>query len=135
MVIALAAWILGGIAKKPAVKELTVGKANFRVEVADTPMARVRGLSGRPSLAKSEGLLFIFPFASVQTFWMKGMNFPIDIIWIRNNRVVGWAENALPETDDDYSLYTSPEAVDVVLEINAGQVSEFGINIGDLVNF
>ncbi len=125
---------------KPAARGLagnsiTVGQAAFTVEIADTPAARAKGLSGHAPLADNQGMLFVFPFASPQIFWMKDMTFPIDIIWIKDNVVTGMVIGAETEPGPNYTLYKSSGSVDKVLEINAGLVSRLGIKTGDPVVF
>jgi len=124
-----------GILKRVSSKEIKVGGARFYVEVADTPIARARGLSGRDSLASDSGMLFLFSEPGTQVFWMKDMKFPIDIIWIKGEKVIGMVIGAEPEDEEDYELYKSPEPVDKVLEINAGLVSRLGIKVGDQIAF
>src|SRR3989338_662243 len=63
---------------------------NLIVELAVTPAQRERGLSGRDRLEPRSGMLFVFEDDGVRGFWMKGMTFPIDIIWIDDERVVGF---------------------------------------------
>jgi hypothetical protein len=43
---------------------LRVGKALIAIEVADSPGEQYRGLSGRSSLAKDAGMLFVFQTSS-----------------------------------------------------------------------
>ena len=62
------------------------------VEVSDTPAKRQQGLSDRPRLKPGWGMLFVFERSGRHDFWMKDMNFPIDILWLRNSRVVYVAE-------------------------------------------
>lgn len=116
--------------------KVTVGGAEFVASVADNVMSRTQGLSGRERLGADEALLFIFGSPSILEFWMKDMNFPIDIIWINEGRVVGFAENAQPEPGValwNLKRYSSFEPADVVLEVNAGVVGEKGIKVGDEV--
>jgi uncharacterized membrane protein (UPF0127 family) len=115
--------------------EIKVGEASFNVEIADTPTLRAKGLSGRDYLPTDSGMLFVFPYSAVEKFWMKGMKFPIDIIWIKEDLVVGMTIGAEPEEGPDYTIYSSPEAIDKVLEINAGLVQKLGIKVGDIVSF
>lgn len=120
-----------------AKKTLTVGGAVFEVEVAADAVSRMNGLSGRPSLGEKEGLFFIFPEAGMHGFWMKDMNFPIDIVWINENKIVGFSENLLPEPDRTVftlPIYYPPSEANTVLEINAGAVSKYNLRIGDAVN-
>ena len=117
--------------------EITIGKNVFTVEMATTTLEEARGLSFRTSLAEGTGMLFTFR-PSVQNFWMKDMNFPIDIIWIANGKVVGFAQDAKPEPGVPLwglTIYTSPDGVDRVLEVNTGMVVKDNINVGDTVTF
>lgn len=118
-------------------KTLTVGSQTFEVGVADTALSRAQGLSGRPPLGENEGLLFIFSSSGSYGFWMKDMNFPIDIIWINGGKVIGFSENLQPEpgkTIFSLPVYYPPGDVNEVLEINAGAVAKYGIKEGDIVN-
>lgn len=133
--------IIGGIllfvrvARAPETKHasLFVGNTYFFVAVADTPRARMQGLSGHTQLAEREGMLFVFSTPRTQSFWMKGMLFPLDFIWINNGRVVGVTENALPINETGYRVYRSEHPVNWVLEVNAGMIKKFGIKVGDAV--
>jgi uncharacterized membrane protein (UPF0127 family) len=117
--------------------QLHVGNAIFTVEMATTTVEQARGLSFRSNLANGTGMLF--PFSpGIQNFWMKDMNFSIDIIWISGNKVVGFAQNAAPQPGVPLwglTIYTSPDGVDNVLEVNAGVVAKDNIAIGDPVVF
>lgn len=119
---------------KTKTAEVKIGNEIFKVEIADNFASRARGLSGRSGLGSHEGMLFLFPVAMPQGFWMKDMKFPIDIIWIRDDKVIGMTIGAEPEAGPDYTIYRSPESVDKVLEINAGSALQFGIKIGDAVS-
>lgn len=103
------------------------------VNVARTKKQQTRGLSGRDSLPENEGLLFVHEKVDYQSYWMKEMLFPIDIIWIKNNQIVGFVENAQPQ-EPPLTIYTSPVPVDKVLEVNAGFVEENAINVGDILD-
>ena len=52
------------------------------MDVALTPAARARGLSGRESLASMTGMLFVFETGRASAFWMKDMLFSLDFVWI-----------------------------------------------------
>ena len=115
---------------------MTIGSTVFSVEVASTTIEQTRGLSGRAQLEQNEGMLFLFNSPSVQNFWMKDMNFAIDMVWIGGGKVLGFAENAVPQPGAPLwglKIYSSPNGVDTVLEVNAGTVAKDGIKIGDSV--
>jgi uncharacterized membrane protein (UPF0127 family) len=54
-----------------------------------------KGLSVKDALAENEAMLFVFDNEGEQTFWMKDMKFPIDIIWINGNKTVVHIEHNL----------------------------------------
>jgi len=121
------------VSQKPLVKnELTLRGSIFKVEVADTELSRMRGLSGRQSLGKDEGMLFMFPVSAKYTFWMKGMKFPLDFVWIQNGYVMGVTTNVpTPTSTLDFATYGPPSSVNQVLEVNAGTAERLGIKVGD----
>ncbi len=120
-----------------ASEPLIIDSAIFTVEIASTSLSQTRGLSFRPSLGTNGGMLFIFDVGSVQTFWMKDMNFPLDMIWISGATVVGFTQNipAPPPGTALWNLpvYSSPGNTDKVLEVNAGTVAKYNIRVGDVV--
>ena len=126
-------WAYASPTRPLAVISLKIGKTIFRVEVADTYIARGKGLSGHAPLGIKHGMLFVFPSPSSGAFWMQGMLFPLDFVWIKNGLVMGVTENALPMSQTGYKLYYPPVPVDRVLEISAGAVKKFGVKIGDRV--
>ena len=103
------------------------------VDVARTYRAQMKGLSGRTSLPENEGLLFVHNRMDYQSYWMKEMLFPIDIIWIANNQVVGFVQSTQPQ-EPPLTIYTSPVPVDKVLEVNAEFVQENSIKVGDILD-
>lgn len=112
---------------------LRVGNAEFGVEIANDSASRAKGLSGRESLSKSGGMLFIFEKPDIYSFWMKGMKFSLDIIWISNGLVAEISENLPPATIANLATYSPRQPVDMVLEINAGTARDKGVAIGDLI--
>ena len=120
--------------------EVRIGGLTVRAEMARTPEERGLGLGGRPAMRLDEGMLFIFQSEGQHSFWMRGMLFPLDFIWISSGRTVVdiTAEVPPPEPgvpDGELPLYRSDQAVLYVLETNAGVVREAGIQIGDAVTF
>ena len=120
-------------ADKNTQKEIIIGENKFIVEVADTLVSRTQGLSGRKELLENTGMLFIFDKPNKPGFWMKDMNFSIDVIWISEDRVVGVLENLLPDNSPNRQLYYPQMFVDSVLEVPAGTVLNDSINVGDYV--
>ena len=119
------------VKEKPA--KVVLGGKEFRVEVANTMMSRAKGLSGHAPLADDEGMVFLFGESGNYGFWMKDMNFPIDIIWIEGDKITTIAPNV---GQDTYPSSFYPDLFsDKVLEINAGTAQGLGVKVGDEVKF
>jgi len=103
------------------------------VELADTKIKQILGLSYRQSLATTTGMLFTFPDKQIRSFWMKDMNFPLDILWLADNQIVGIEKNLFPQGDIPSKNYSSPQPVNYVLEVNAGTADEYDIKPGNMV--
>jgi len=113
--------------------EMKIGPASFHVEIADTLRSRAQGLSGREKLGEQNGMVFVFTIPAKYGFWMKDMRFPLDIVWIRNGKVTGIAENVPAPEGSNLNLpnYYPPDSVDMVLELNAGAAGKAGLKTGD----
>jgi len=112
---------------------IEINGKEIMVEMADTPAEHYRGLSNRKSLCEDCGMLFEFNNKKIRTFVMRDMNFPLDIIWIDDNIVIGVSKNLQPEGSGYKNYYKSPAPVDYVLEVNAGFADGEGIEVGDEV--
>lgn len=108
-------------------QQLQIAEATVHVEVVDTPEDRVQGLSGRESLSKGHGMLFVFEEPDVRRFHMKDMQFPLDIVWMdANMRVVDISHEVSPDT---YPRTVSPrQPSQYVLEVPAGFSQRHNIN-------
>ncbi|EKD90066.1 MAG: hypothetical protein ACD_32C00048G0002 [uncultured bacterium] len=125
------------VPKQSVFKELEINGNKLKVEVADTQDKRSKGLGGREKLASGEGMLFVFPKQDRYPFWMKGLSFPLDFIWIRGGEIVDLLHNVQPpapgQTDASLPIYQSIEEVDKVLEVTGGTVERLNIKVGDKV--
>jgi len=93
---------------------LIVGKEKFQAEVSRTPESRSKGLSFRDKLCFDCAMLFVFDQPGQYGFWMKDMRFPIDILWIRNGKIVHKETNVSEKNPT--TLKPDVEA-DMVLEV------------------
>lgn len=118
---------------------LTINKHTFQVELAQTEGERVLGLSGRKTLGANNGMLFTFPTSDYPAFWMKNMNFPLDIIFINNDTIVTIKNNVQPAPkgalNQNIPTVTSTAPANKVLELQAGAAEKNGIKVGDKVTF
>ena|SRR3990167_36404 len=116
------------------VKDLTI-----KAKIADDPKEHQAGLSDYSSLALDEGVLFVFDQSKRHIFWMKDMDFAIDIIWIDEaKKIVDIAQNVPPEpnkSDKELTRYAPKSDARYVLEINAGLSALHNFQVGDQVSF
>jgi uncharacterized membrane protein (UPF0127 family) len=113
-------------------RRLWVGDSPVVVEVATRPADLRRGLSGRDGLARGRGMLFVHDHEGTHGYWMKGMQFPLDIIWIgQDGRVVDIAATVSP---DSYPRMFQPrDPARYVLEVNAGWAARHAVRREDRV--
>lgn len=105
-------------------------RARFRAEVVTEKADKNKGLSGRERLPADAGMLFVLGNDS-RRFWMKGMNFPIDIIVIDRGMRVSEIFRDLQPCTQCPIIYSVSETAAYALEINAGLAEKLGITIGD----
>lgn len=115
--------------------KVTINNHAFSVAIAKSSKDKQVGLSSRASLGKDEGMIFSFGTPDYYHFWMKNMKFPIDIIYIKDRKIVTILDNVpVPTTNpDNPETYQPTEAADTVLEIGAGVAKQYGIKVGDSV--
>jgi hypothetical protein len=111
-----------------------VGNSEYRLEVADTYLLRSQGLSGRRSMPKNEGMLFVFPRPGTYGFVMAGMHFGLDFIFLRKGKIVDLIEN-VPPPPQKHDHLISKTNFDRAIELNAGQIKNSHIKIGNLIRF
>lgn len=115
--------------------QVVINNSVVNIEVVDTPQSRQQGLSGKTKLGADDGMLFVFEDKQPRSFWMKNMNFPIDIIWIDDNKITKIDRNLEPEGEIPTNHYNSDAPVNYVLEVNANFSKINNINIGDTVTY
>lgn len=117
--------------------DLLIVKSIVNVEISDEKDERAKGLAGKDSIASDSGMLFVFEQSDKHRFWMKGLKFPLDFIWILDDRVVDILTNVpnpSPETpDNQLPVYGPTTKVNKVLEVSAGFVSQNNIRVGDKI--
>ncbi|MEX0932157.1 MAG: DUF192 domain-containing protein [Candidatus Saccharimonadales bacterium] len=121
---------LVGVLGTPSAK-VFINSHPVPVEVVDTFEERGRGLSGRSSLPRPHGMLFVFEEYGLHPFWMKEMLFPLDIAWLNDSEVVHIEHSVSPDTFP--RSFSSSAPAKYVLEVNAGQLKAWGVEVGDRV--
>ncbi len=100
----------------------------WTLEIANTEPLRTRGLGERDDLPAKTGMLFLFDQPYPYGFWMKGMRFPLDMVFLYRGRIVFIERGIQP---DNPKIVTPPAPVDQVLELNAGEAK--ALSPGDRV--
>jgi uncharacterized membrane protein (UPF0127 family) len=126
--------------KKAESKEIAIAGKRIFVTVVQTESERKKGLAGKLSLAQNEGMLFVFDQKNVYpSFWMKDTLIPLDIIWIKGNKITKIEKNVQPPApgtlDSQLKLYYPDKPIDYVLEVNAGFSDLNNVKVGDSVDF
>ncbi len=104
------------------------------LEYATTPAQLKQGLSERPSMPDNQGMMFILDKTNSGCFWMKGMRFNLDIIWLDTaKRVVELQKNLSPASYPQ--SYCPASAATYVLEAKAGLIDANQIQLGQQLNF
>ena len=118
------------------IKENTDSTIKFNVQIADTEGERELGLSYRSAMEDKSGMFFDFPSDSTNGFWMKGMKFNLDIIFISSDYKIIKIFKQLQPCSDDLSKclgYAPDKPYRYVLEINGGLSDKLGITEGQTV--
>lgn len=114
------------------IEKVSIGDYVFYAEVVSSGEKLQKGLGGRENLCENCAMLFKFPQLEKYSFWMKDMQFPLDIIWLRNREVVHIEKNV----SKDFSGILAPQTeADQVVELNAGVVDKAEIKEGEIVSF
>lgn len=116
----------------PAVR---IGPNAWQVELATTPEARHRGLSGREAVPEGTGMLFVFPQEEELSFWMLDCKVPIDIAFISADLYVIRTYAMGVEADPAHPVvfYDSGKPAKYALEVTGGALGRLGVKEGDKV--
>lgn len=113
---------------------VVAGNGVFQAKLAQTGAERTKGLSGTPSLKSTEAMLLVFDSTDFWSIWMKDMNYPIDVVWLNDQKQVVHIVKNMPP--DSYPKQFTPEtAARYVLELPAGTVDQKAIKLQTAVRF
>lgn len=101
------------------------GKTELYCDVAATPKQQASGLQIYNSLPENRGLWFPFMVKRSATFHMGNVKFPIDILFLDNNKVIKIVSNIQPQQMGSWSAICTD-----VVEVNAGWCEENKIVVG-----
>ena len=106
---------------------LQLGKSKLSVQIASEDRERAIGLMSRTSLGTNEGMLFVFPVAARQCFWMRNTLIPLTAAFVADDgRIIDLIDMQAQSTDS----HCSSQRVRYVLEMNQGWFAKKGIKEG-----
>lgn len=111
----------------PLVAQTQAGERRFQIEIADTDLARARGLMFRRVMPDDRGMLFVFERSRPVSFWMSNTPLPLDLLFIDEAGVVRGIRQGVPFSE---ASIASPVPVRFVLELKAGTAQKTGITEG-----
>ncbi|GEM_PF-241135 len=102
----------------------------LKIKIVQAPKDVYKGLSGLDSLPTKNGMLFIYNRLSSSPHVMRDMKFDLDFVFLKDEEVVS-IEKEIPQ--DFQGIIQSPVFCNQVLEINAGEIDELGIEVGNKI--
>ena len=104
----------------------------FLLDVARSAQEQEVGLAKYNKLPQNMAMLFPFKTSGYYSFWMKNMKFPIDIIYIKDDKIVDiFANVPNPKSENEkLKIYVSKSKANYVLEINANLSKQYGFKTG-----
>jgi uncharacterized membrane protein (UPF0127 family) len=122
---------------QPIKARIVVNGFAILADIAITDEDQIKGLSIRDQMNENEGMLFVYGEPSRQSFWMKDMKFPIDIIWLNGTgSVVHVEENLRPCVPSlECPSFSPNENAQYVLETVAGFAQKHHLMIGTDIDF
>jgi uncharacterized membrane protein (UPF0127 family) len=126
----LAAPVLGGCAASgPAV---ALKGHHFVVEIADEEAEQTQGLMFRRELASDKGMLFTYPTARPQSFWMRNCYIPLDILFFDGEgRFINGHYGVPPCRSANCPTYPAQAPARYVLELASGVGKSLQLEAGD----
>lgn len=112
--------------------EIIVNNNLFNVKTAITSKDIQSGMMNKKFNNQFNGMLFILSNGS-HSFWMKDCIIPLDIIFIKKNKITTIHKNCQPCRSGDCERYTGDG--DMVLEIMGGDCDKYDIVVGDEILF
>ncbi|HMN97356.1 MAG TPA: DUF192 domain-containing protein [Phycisphaerales bacterium] len=125
---------------KVETEKFSLAGRTFMLEVARTDGSRAKGLGGRESIPEDGGMIFIFPRAALQSFWMYETLIDLDIVFVDPRGFVtaihtmpAEAPRGAQEPRSVYEArlrrYSSNSPAQFALEFRAGTAKELGLAV------
>lgn len=124
---------LRGLPRGTLVIEADRGPVELRVEIAETPQAKAKGLMGRPELAAGAGMVFLESRPVATGFWMKDTLIPLSIAFWGPDGRIGAILDMEPCPAEPCRTYDPGVAWTGAVEVNQGFFDRHGVAVGDRI--
>ena len=112
---------------------LRINDITLNVEIAQDPESLQEGLMFRESLPENQGMLFVFPYERILSFWMRNTYIPLDIAFINSAGQIIDIQTMEPIDESKHYISSAPALY--ALEVNGGWFERHQIGVGATVNF
>ncbi len=112
--------------------EIKINNQKLKVEISESESELSWGLMYRKSMPDSCGMLFIFPYEDILSFWMKDTYIPLSIAFIDKAGTIVSIKEGVPFSLNNIS---SDYPAIYALEVNKGWFKKNKIKTGDTVDF
>ena len=114
-------------------QEILINGKKIIMDVADDKCKIELGLSGTKEIKNSQGMLFVFDKIGNYGFWMKGMNYSIDVLWVDDDlSIIGIEKNLNPDTYPN--IFGQKYLFKYVVELPSGFSDENNIVVGNKIS-
>ena len=110
-----------------------MGSISVRVELAQSPTEQEKGLKFREHLPENQGMLFVYPYPQILSFWMSNTFIALDIAFIDHKGKIVSMQQMQPLNEE--KQYISSVPAQYALEMNQGWFKHNDVRIGDFVDF
>ena len=118
---------------------VTIGQAQWHVEIAQSEPQQRKGLAGRQEIPPGTGMLFVWKSSQIRYFWMKDCLTSIDVAFLEaDGRIVAIHTMPPPQPgtpDEQLRTYSSRVPAMYALEVAGGTLREAGVAVGDYAQF
>ena len=115
---------------------VVINNQKIKVEIIKSGNKTKNGLKIEKSLAANSGKLFLFQKKGDYAFNTKDLKFPIDLVFISGDQVIGVIKNLRLSNENGYAPeYFPSEPIDKALSLKSGEAEKFGIKRGIIIKF
>ncbi|MGH2450578.1 MAG: DUF192 domain-containing protein [Candidatus Limnocylindria bacterium] len=116
-----------------AIIETSGGEVRVRVEIAETPEERGRGLMSRDALDEDAGMVFLFQEPSTAPFHMENTRIPLSIAFFDEGGTILRILDMVPCPGPPCPTYDPEVTYRAALEVNRGAFERWGARVGDRI--